>query len=218
MAVMSDLVRVQFKGHLVDNQVAVNTFYITKVGHGVPSLADLTALSTDLATYFTTTYKALYRTDGMFDTVTCYQVSDPSLPVPVLEVQATVNAAGTRSTAGTGGPDQLCAVLSLKTQLVGRRYRGHQFLPPSTIQADVTGAGFTVAGAYWVAVLAYAAKLQTGCLPTPTWTGSTLSSWTLCVFSTMAAKTLTPPYASGVFSVVATNRSHWLRSRYRGTT
>jgi hypothetical protein len=212
------LARVAIKSTVQGGQAVNNTFYISDGSANIPDLSKLTNLATDLDAFFTTTYRVLLTTNGILQNYTVSQVSDPLDPSPYVQYVKNIALAGTRTEPSSHAPNQLCAVASLKTALVGRRYRGHLFLPPSLDQASISGTGFS-SGNYLTAVNNFVAKLVNGtAAPTPTWTGSTLSGWTLAVFSRTAAAAGQNPVFAYCTAVVQNGSIHWLRSRARGTS
>lgn len=207
-----DLIRCQFKSTVDSGQEVLNTFYVANVGLGVPALTDLADCGSDLHTYFATTYRALLKTAWTWDQIDCSQVSDVLDPAPILKVTTAVNQAGTASNPSVGTPVPICGLVSLKTPLASRRYRGHLFLPPLFDEAQINGAGIQNGGAYDTAKNNFAAALATGAGSSPTWTGSFLSNCTLVVYSEAGTRA-----GSGVFAVVtavtSNDQAHWLRSR-----
>jgi hypothetical protein len=105
--------------------------------------------------------------------------------------------------------------VSLKTPVASRRFRGHNFLPPIMDVASLSGNNLDTSAAYWTAAAAYVAKLQTGCAPTVTWTGTNLSAWRLSIYSKKAAS-LSLPQNADVQLCQLKNKVSFLRSRERG--
>lgn len=217
MALFNGLARVNFSSTLASGQQVSNTFYVGKASLGSPpDLTTLTNLGTDLATWFSTTYRAILDTSAKFDTITVAQVSDPTAPAIGLEVQDAVALAGTRTPAGSVGPQSLCGVIQLKTPNASRRFRGHLFAPPSMNGGDVgSGDKINLASGYGLQLSNLAAKFAAGAGTSPTWTGTTLSTWTLSIYSKRAAS-LGLASVAICSTAVADGRWHWLRSRERG--
>ena len=218
MALFNGLAKVTFSSTLASNQQVSNTFYVGKASLGSPpDLTTLGNLASDLQTWFSTTYRAILDTSAKWDSITVYQVPDPTAPAVPLEYQLAVALAGTRTPAGSIGPGSLCGVIQLKTPNASRRFRGHLFAPPSLNGGDVgSGDKINLASGYGLQLSNLAAKFAAGAGTSPTWTGTTLASWTLSIYSKRAA-------SLGLASVaicntaVADGRWHWLRSRERGS-
>lgn len=219
MPYVTGAVSCNFVGHVASGQAFSNTFHLwdgTTSGDP-PDLPALTTLASDLHTYFSTTYLAMLFTTSTWDSIKCSQISADPKTDPPLEAFLAVNAAGTRVTGSGTLPDSMCGVMSIKSPIASRRYRGHLMLPPAFNPADVNGDNFAVSQPYYVAMLALAAKFETGVLPTPTWTGTELAHYTLSLFSRTALTAAEPAMAFAT-AVVTQPKIHWLRSRERGTS
>lgn len=218
MPLLTNLAEVQFLTTMTSGQAVSNTFHISKgAGGSVPTLADLTNLAADIVTYFQTTYQATIATTDTFQSVTVRQVTTDPATDPAAQAQQTVAHVGTHTLSGSAAPESACAVLRIKTPLASRRSRGHLFLPPGKVAADMAGDVWSAGSTYITNCNNLAAKFATGCLPTPTWTGSTLSAWTLCVYSKTAALAA-QPYVTLANAAVVDPKVHWLRSRERGAS
>lgn len=201
---------------MVSGQAVSNTFHIADPGAGSPpGFTDLLALADEVNTWLGTEYRQLMSDQCTHDAVIARQVSDPLNPVIVLEATKTVGVAGTRSSTGNHIPEAICAVIAEKTPNASRRFRGHMFAPPAVNQAAVNGDNLATTDAYWTALAAYIAKLQAGCQPTVTWTGTHLASYELSIYSKKAAS-LGQPNVAAVSLVTPRLKAAWLRSRERG--
>lgn len=210
------IAQVQIQSHMADGQAVVNSVHITDPGLGVaPDLPTLTALATEWWTYFSTTYTALAPTTMTIDQIVTRQVEDPTSPGVILEAAHPVGTAGSRGTGARQGPQSLCGVASFKTPVASRRFRGHNFLPPILDVASLSGNSLDGSAAYQTAAAAYVARLQTGCAPTVTWTGTNLSAWRLSIYSRTAAS-LGLPQNADVQLVTLKSKVSFLRSRERG--
>jgi hypothetical protein len=210
------LAQLQIQSHMADGQAVLNTVHINDVGAGSPpDVTALTNLATDFWSWISGTYLALAPTTMTVDQVIARQVSDPTSPVIVLEAAHPVGAAGTRGTGARQGPQSLCGIASIKTPNASRRFRGHLFLPPIVDVASLDNNNIAASSAYQTAAAAFVAKLQAGCAPTPSWTGSALAAWTLCIYSLAAAK-LTQPSVAAAQLVTLKSKVSFLRSRERG--
>lgn len=219
MSLFNGLAKVQIHSQLASGQACLNTLYLSRVGSGSPpSLTDLTNLITDLDTWLGTQYRAVLTTADTLVEYRAYQVADPTNPSPPLETVLPKNVVGTRTVSSDPSPQSLCTIISLKTPNASRRFRGHMFLPPAKDASALLNDGYKGSQAYWVAVSALNVKYQAGCGVSPTWTGSTLSSWTLSVYSNTAALQSAPSVAICSTTAINSARANWLRSRERGTS
>lgn len=216
MAIFGDVVSVNFHSQTDLGQDISNTIHLTRAGGSAPSLADLTTLATDVTTYFSATYRATMANQFTWLSTTVKQVVDPTTVDNPLEYVNPVNLAGTRGAITHNSPASLCALIQLKTPVASRRARGHIFLAPSYAQNEMNGDVYNGAAGYAVGVIAFAAKLATGCSPTPTWTGTGLSTWYLGCYSKRAAQ-LGVPHAFACTAAVWSPQVRFLRSRERGT-
>lgn len=219
MSLFNGLAGVTFLSTAPNGQGISNTFHVSNPGAGSPpDLTELTALGTDLVTWFGTAYRATLGTTSTLVNVTTRQVSDPTTPSVILEAVTVVNGAGSRSVgAGSSVPYSLCGVLSLHTPNASRRSRGHMFLPPCQVSGPLAGNLLNTGDAYYTNAVALAAKFAAGCGVSPTWTGSHLSNYGLVIYSKTAAKVGAPSVS--LCSAATINPSvRWLRSRERGTT
>jgi len=218
VAPLLGLASVSFLAHLPGGQQCANTFHISNPGLGTaPPPADLQQLATDLDSWFRTTYEGILTTGSTYDAVKVAQVPDPTIPHDAYaDFILPTNITGTRSTTGNAAPNQACACVALKTNSGQRSYRGHLLLPSALTATDMSGENWSPTLPYATACDAFVAKLNAGCQPTHTWTGTKLASYNLVIYSkTLQRKAL--PSVTGVIVCVRRQEVHWLRSRARGT-
>lgn len=216
MTIFGDVVAVNFHSRTDLNQDISNTIHLTRAGGGPPSLADLTQLANDVITYFSVTYRNTLSNNFSWLSVTTKQIVDPTTVDSPLEYQAPTNLAGTRGLITHNSPASLCALIQLKTPVASRRARGHIFCAPSYAQNELNGDVYNGGAGYATGVIAFAAKLATGCSPTPTWTGTGLSTWFLGCYS-KAAALQGQPHAFAATACVWSPTVRFLRSREKGT-
>lgn len=208
-----------FLSRLRDGQAVSNTFHVWQGSSGgsPPDLAELQGLAADIEAWFATTYKALLPTDATFVQITCRQISDDVATDAPLEALLVIAAAGTHTTSSPYAPEAACQCMSIKTPIASKRYRSHLMLPPLWTTGEINGNAIVMSGAYGTAATALAAKFTAGVLPSPTWTGSHLSNYTLSTYSKVAQLAGDAPIAFAT-GVVLQPQVRWLRSRERGTT
>lgn len=210
------LAQLQIQSHAADGQAVVNSLHVCNPAAGSPpDVPTLLGLATEFWAWISATYTALCCTDVTIDQIVARQVNDPATPGLILEAAYTVGTAGTRGTGARQGPRSLCGIASIKTPTASRRFRGHNFLPPITDVASLSGNNLDPSGTYHTAAAAYVAKLQAGCEPSPTWTGTHLASYSLAIYSLTSDRVAGPPYAQ-VSLVTLQTKVSFLRSRERG--
>lgn len=218
MSLLPGLASVQLLSTANNGQTVSNTFHVTNLSAGsAPDFAELLLLATQMAAQISTTYRAVLTTDATFNSVICRNIVDPTTTDVYQEATFAVNAAGTRATTGSHIPTSVCAVLALKTPNASRRFRGHLFLPPANNASAVTGDGLDQTNAYWTNSLAFAAELAKGTPGGSGWTGSSLSHYSLVIWSKKAAESSLPSVAN-VQTLVLRPTARWLRSREHGAT
>lgn len=212
------LARISILSFDISGQAVSNSFYVVDPGAGSPpNDGELAGLLTDLSAWFDTTYLALLWTGSTLDSWSAKQVVAPGGSDVPIEHVLSINAAGTAGSAGsTLLPEPICPVVSLKTGFASRRARGHMFLPPALKSGSTDRQTFQT-GTWWTAVQAYTAKLAAGCGSSPSWTGTHLSNYNLCVYS----KTADAAAETAIFActtAVTGTKVHYLRSRAKGAT
>lgn len=217
MPIVPDVAAVQFLGIQADGQASSNTFHVHKSGAGIPDLPTMLALATDIKAWFDTTYRAMMTTADTWQSIKVSQVIFPTGSGPYGEQLLVVNEAGTVSSSKSC-PESVCGLISLKTNVAKKYARGHLFLPPAWDKADLGAPRVWGTGAvYKTNGIALAAKFAAGCGPTPTWTGTQLSGWTLAIYSKQQDK-VAGPAVTDCAGAIFSNTVRWLRSRERGTT
>ena len=128
---------------LIDGQRCENVFHYKQAGATDYNTAQLTALATALLAYFgNATIKGLYPTTWSVIECRCVDLSEEFGPAVTLTPGSAI--VGTR--AGAQLPNNCALVLTKRTDLRGRSFRGRMYFGPLT-EADVTGnvvAGATV--------------------------------------------------------------------------
>jgi hypothetical protein len=218
MAALPGLAALNILGHQATGQTISNTVHVFDIGlNNPPDVPTLQGLADEFWTWIAATYLATVHSSSTVDQVTSKQVMDPLIKQSPLEAAHIVNLPGTHAPAGTQAPNSLCGVLAIKTQLASRRGRGHLFLPPAVASTAFSGDILNQADPYYTNCVAFATRLQAGCGPSQTWTGSHLSQWQLCIYSRAAALLAQPSVAQATACVVKP-KAYWLRSRSHGGT
>lgn len=210
--------RVNFLSIAANGQAISNSFHLWDSGAGSsPDYAELAGLATDIQTYLAAAYEDTLTTGDTLSKITCYQVADPSAPEPVLEAAVFPNHVGTLSPSPRTTPMSVAGCIQLKTPVASKRYRGHMLIAGAPANSDLSANKFATGSAWWPKAVAWAAKLATGCAPTPSWTGSHLSTYELSIYSKVAQLAGDPGFAPCT-AVIVDPLVHWLRSRERGSS
>jgi hypothetical protein len=140
---------------------------------------------------------------------------DPTVPGdPVFGTERTWDLAGGGGTPTEFAPHELGIVLSMRTAILGRSFRGHLFLPPLSNANDIDGEQVDPGSTYYGAALGWRDDLQTWVAP---WSsGSPPPADTnprLVVYSRTRRQRAEFPFSNDVTSLGVTRRLHWLRSR-----
>ena len=200
----------------VRGQLVANTFHVRQnPTAGAVDADHLVALLADSNTdTLVTKYRAILPTEGTLDYLVARLVPDPQFPDdPRAEAARTIGSAGTYASAGAA-PTEACLVLSLGTDVAGRRYRGRVFLPPFDDRTIMSGEDVTASGTYWTNLTSFLAELAKTMYPSGA--GHYGGAWNdndLCIYSLKARTEDVGAYMARVTAAVRRPRIHWLRSR-----
>jgi len=147
---VNDILQFRFYCRL-DDQVSVNVSHF-KITAEVTGGATVQELATVLGGVMSGPYADVMSSTAQFMGTQCQKV----WPLPKgASFSASLLAAGTRSTEPL--PPQSCGVVSLKTALAGRKFRGRQYLPfPAENDNGVTHvplAGYLASANTWMTTL-----------------------------------------------------------------
>lgn len=209
----AQLIQVQFQSSRFDGQQARNTFHVQHDG-GDLDLAALQTLAAAFVDQWGGTYAGVLANGWTLDFVNVQQTKEARVvgDAPV-EWSEAADIDGTRSGTGDAAPEELCALLSLKTGLASRRFRGRQFMPPAEFINQVNGENVKASSTYETNVNALAAKydqlISGHDHPEP------FDGFDLVVYSRVADVVAAPNFYARVSTIVFNRRIHWLRSRGR---
>jgi hypothetical protein len=151
----------------------------------------------------------MYTNGWTIKPVVVVQEKDPQNPTaPRSEWTAGSDQTGTRTSSGDDVAFAICAVHTLRTAHIGRRFRGRLFIGGSVQEGDINGETFngSINGLRdaFVAAIPRQPDLAEG-------PSTSVANW--CVYSrTQRAQDL-DPYANTITSVSNSRVIHWLRSR-----
>jgi hypothetical protein len=215
MGLIDGLARVTFLSYYASGQAVSNTIHVVDPGAGSPpDLTELTNLLGDIDTYFTTAYRACLLTGDKLAQYTAAQVADPTTPGAVVEAIRVKNLAGTIAQTRTM-PQSASVLCDISTNVAAKWARGHLFLPGYYSGAGVSGDIWTAGSVTMFDTLV--TKYNDGCTLSPVWTGTTLSNYSLAIFSKQQNKVIAPQVTIA-FGATRNAKVHWLRSRERGST
>lgn len=176
------------------------------------------SVADELDTQLTTLYRAMLPTEYTLLSIDVSTVGQPHNPAQVPAGYSKVkNLAGTRTTTNNDLPGACCAVVKLKTGLLGRSFRGHLFAPPCEATNQVVADKFSASGSYKVAVDAFAAKLTASFTSGAGWSSLWSDTWAakIVVYSPTRHARNDTPFASNVKTALCDGSVHWLRSRLK---
>jgi hypothetical protein len=189
----------------------VNTFHYDLVDSNIfgESANDPQALADFFRDNVLGTFKALYINTWTVQPVIVAQEKDPQDPNAARsEWVSGAAAAGTRSAQTDYLPRAACAVASLTTAHIGKRYRGRTFLGGSVSEADQSGgvwqSGITTLWAAYLAAIPRQPDVSTG---------NSQSTATWGVYSRTNRAADIDPYISPVVNATIRTQFRWLRSR-----
>lgn len=189
----------------------VNTFHYDLVDSPIPGNAanDPQSLADFFRDNVLASFKAMYINTWTIQPVIVAQEKDPQdLLAARSEWVSGTPGAGTRSAQTDYLPKAACAVATLSTDHIGKRYRGRVFLGGSTSEADqsagVWQSGITTLWNAYLATIPLQPDIATGA-------SASVANWV--VYSRTQRAANLNPYASSVVSKTLRTQFRWLRSR-----
>jgi hypothetical protein len=211
------LVRVVLKAtHKATGIVNVNALHYDLIDSAVPgnNANDPQSLADAFRDDVLGDYNNLYSNEWTIAPVEVIEEKDPQNPDAARSAWTSGTAHdGTRSRSGDKAPKAECAIATLYTEHIGRRFRGRMFIGGDLRQADdADGVWLSGQKGYFQAFID-AIPLQPDIA-----SGASASVAHWCVYSRTqrgAPGGGLDPYASAVTSVLLRDEVHWLRSRER---
>lgn len=207
------LARVALVATIPGNEV-VNTLHYDLVGDIADPAPTLQSLADRIADDCLDAYASLFPDGWLIHPVTVVDEIDPRNPGATRD-----GAIGGSSQPGSGAtpssdnmtPLELCAVATLRTAHIGRRFRGRMFMPPIfseiyTVDGQLGGAR-RIAYQSFLNTIPHEPDLVTGVHP--------LVSAKWVVYSRTQRIQDRDPYATPISDVRLNDKLHWLRSRGR---
>lgn len=205
------LVRVVLKAQSDAGDTVVNTLHYDLIDSAIPGNApnDPQTLADVFRDDVIPEYAALFTNHWSALPVEVVQEIDPQNPhAPRSAWTAGIPVTGTRTISSDLLPVQMCQVATLRTDHIGRRFRGRMFIPGSYAEADQNAGVWNVFPQTLAQALLDAIPEQPDLA---TGTSASVAHW--CVYSrTQRAQNL-DPYASAIAGEVLRTQVHWLRSR-----
>lgn len=158
----------------------------------------------------------LLHTSWTFDRIAVTTVGNPNNPSQVPSAaEKAIGVAGARPGSNTDLPDQMCGLLSIKTGLAGRSFRGRIFLPPIEVSGEVVADTLTTGGNYSTAVAALQTKLLDSFGGGSTWSTLWRDTWHMKVgvYSPTRHRQGFTPFFTNATATRYDRSIHWLRSR-----
>jgi len=189
----------------------VNTFHYDLVDPvlGGTNANDPQLLADAFVSAVVTPFRAFYGTSWTIQPVVVAQEIDPQDPHAARSEWVSGTAvAGTRSPPSDTLPKAACAVVSLTTTHIGKRYRGRLFLGGTLGETDQTAgvwqSGITTLWAAYIAAVPRQPDLVAGVSPAT-------ADWS--VYSRTNRTQDIDPYLSPIVSNTLRTQFRWLRSR-----
>lgn len=161
-------------------------------------------------------YRAMLHSSASLDEIRISVEPDPSDPgdVPVGESRA-VGLAGTRALTGNIGPVELCGCVALKTQLLGRSFRGHVYGTPIMATGQIAAEELlSMTSGYGLALSNFADAIESGIEGGDFWTGIPFEI-AFVVYSRTRRARGQSPWMSDITAAIPRNAVYYLRSRGR---
>lgn len=206
------LVRVSLRAvHAASQVEQVNTLHYDLVNSAIPGEPsnDAQSLADTFRDDVLPAWGATFTSAWGIQPVIVQDEKDPLNPTdPRSEWSAGTSFSGTKAAPGDLLPKAACAVATLRTDHIGKRFRGRLFLGGQLGEADQDDGIFNSTQlAKWQAFLDAIPRqpdLATGA-------STSVANWV--VYSRTQRAANLNPYASPVGVVTLHNRFHWLRSR-----
>jgi len=194
----------------------VNSFHVTGMSDIEPTKLNAMAdyLATAGAGTLRNAYCGMMGSGSALKIIEVAQVKKPNDASDlVVEVQRSINAAGTLAGGGDVPPTGLTSTLTLQTLFTSRRARGRLFNPPPISSASLSGGSFVTSNAYWTAIQAWRTALLTLVSGAGHVGSGAMSDADLCVYSRTQWLATGEDYLAPVISIRANTQVHYLRSR-----
>lgn len=212
------LFRVEFISHAGTLQV-VNTLHV--LANGDPWTHGGDPTPTQVADEINTKMQALYLNmltpAYTFDRIHVVQVPNPNDPSQVPTAgEHNENLAGARTVGDSDLPPRIGGLLTFRTGLVGRGFRGRMFCPPLEKKAAIVADLIAPADDYTVAMNAFGAKVVDANLASgSTWSTLWTDTWhgKFVTYSPTRHKQGNTPFTADITSYTNTRRLAYLSSR-----
>lgn len=157
-------------------------------------------------------FAAIYDTAWTIDPVQVVDEKDPQNPLAPRESWTSgAPIAGTYAITGDLAPSAVCAVATLRTAKIGRRFRGRVFIGGTHSNSHIVGNDFTAGYMTFIGPYLAAVPFQPDIVPGGGIVGGSQANW--CVYSRTQRAADLDPYAEHVTAYATHNQVHWLRRR-----
>jgi hypothetical protein len=174
------------------------------------------AIADEIDTQLTSLYRAMLANTYTLASIDVLTVTDPNQPAQVPSgYTKPKNLAGTLIPVDDELPQQVCALMHLKTATRGRSARGWLFAPPAEQKDLVNNDLFGDPSNYLNAINAFCTKLNAHFGGGSTWSSAWTDTWhgRFVIYSRRRHKLALTPYTFPVVSASTDRTVHWLRSR-----
>lgn len=189
----------------------VTTLHYDLAGNVAQVPPSLQALADRLRDDLLAKFAACFIPSWIVQPIEVFDEKDPVNPLALRDsASAGAALAGTRLAPPSGEviPIQMCCMATLRTQHIGRSFRGRMFTPPLWSDAQIDGGVATGAQFANFQALVDAIPLQPDLV-----TGTIQGTANLCIYSRTRRALNAANYAEHVTSITLANTVRWLRSR-----
>jgi hypothetical protein len=218
-AYLDNIYAIQFQAHdIASGQAIRNTFHVRQNPTAGAMTTDLLdgKVAAIAASAIKSSYVNMLTVNQVLDAIVGTQVVAANLNDPPDQHSRSFTSVGPRGT-DLALPLTMCALMTERSELSGRRYRGRMFLPPASDGAAILTTKWKAAQAYFINCLAFQTELLKLCQTAGAGhLGGALNDNDVVTFS-RAAEAAGAQTWSRVQSLPILSKVHWLRSRERGT-
>jgi hypothetical protein len=217
------ILRCAFESSTASGVEIVNTLHVDDSQNVDPTVEQLEAIRNAVRDALLDTYVIMLAASSTLHQIRVSTEKDPLDPTDVsIGTLIALEQSGGGGTPSDFAPHELGVVLSLRTALLGRSFRGHMSVPPLSNAADIDGEQVSETSTYYGAVLGFRAALLTMVAGGSAWADVTANGEPyegldprLIVYSRTRRARSFGDYSNDVTSIGFSRRLHWLRSRAR---
>lgn len=170
----------------------------------------------EIDTHLTTKFRAMLAVVDGNPELKVEDAWDPLNPDSPREMYgAIINSPGTRTVTNQDVPTPEAAIVALRTDKIGRSFRGRFWAPPVYDESQITAKTWLTTGSYYLAVKAFADELGKSFGGGSSWSTLWQDTWhaKVVVYSRIRRARDLSPFVEPVTSASVRSEPHWLRRR-----